>query len=226
MDLIYQISVWVIPLVIAIVFHEVSHGWVANMLGDPTAANRGRLSFNPVRHVDPVGTIGLPLVLAISGAPIFGWAKPVPVEFHRLRNPRLDMVLVALAGPAMNFFLGALAAAGIGMVVAIAGDAALAGAWRFVIDNLFNFLLINIFLAVFNLIPLPPFDGGHVVEGLLPRSMLPQYQQLARYGFPIMIVLVVVLPMLSPSLSVVQNIVGPIAEGIVRLFLGSALPAA
>ncbi|WP_264939301.1 site-2 protease family protein [Sphingomonas caeni] len=212
------------PLVIAIVFHEVAHGLVANMLGDPTAAERGRLSFNPIKHVDPVGTIGLPLVLAVSGAPIFGWAKPVPVDFARLRNPRVDMVLVALAGPLMNVFLGALAAAAIGLLASVTGDAAFTGMTRFLAENLFNFLMINIFLAVFNLIPLPPFDGGHVVAGLMPRSLLPAYAQVARFGIPIMFLVVLVLPMISPRLSIVQNVVAPIATGIVKLFLGSALP--
>ncbi|MEZ0242079.1 MAG: site-2 protease family protein [Sphingomonas sp.] len=217
-DLIYQIASWLVPLVIAIVFHEVAHGLVANMLGDPTAAERGRLSFNPIKHVDPVGTVGLPLLLAVSGAPIFGWAKPVPVDFRRLRNPRLDMVLVALAGPGMNFFLATLAV--IGLKFAGFTPYAAIEDQGFLIANLFNFLLINLFLAVFNLIPLPPFDGGHVVEGALPRSALPQYQKIARYGFPIMIVLVVVLPMISPQLSIVRQIVAPIVTGILILFLG------
>jgi Zn-dependent protease len=224
-DLIYSVSVWLVPLVIAIVFHEVSHGLVANMLGDSTAADRGRLSFNPIRHVDPVGTVALPMFLALVGGPVFGWAKPVPVEYSRLRNPRLDMVLVALAGPLSNLFLAALAAIALGVVVGSQGDAiADGGVWRFVIDNLFNFLLINIFLAVFNLIPLPPFDGGHVLEGALPRAMVPQYLRIARFGLPILIILLFVLPMLSPELSVVTKVVAPIAEWIVRLFLGSTLP--
>ena len=218
MDLVYSIAVWVVPLVIAIVFHEVAHGLVANMLGDPTAAQLGRLSFNPIKHIDPVGTVALPLVLAVSGAPVFGWAKPVPVDFRRLRNPRLDMVLVALAGPVSNLFLATLAAIAL-RLAGLSLDAPIDDQ-GFLIANLFNFLMINIFLAVFNLIPLPPFDGGHVLEGALPRSLLPQYQQIARFGFPIMIVLVVVLPSLSPQLNIVSKVVAPIAFGIVGLFLG------
>jgi len=218
LDLIYSIAVWVVPLVIAIVFHEVAHGLVANMLGDSTAADRGRLTFNPIKHIDPVGTVALPLILAVSGAPVFGWAKPVPVDYRRLRNPRLDMVLVALAGPAMNLFLATLAA--IGLRLAGLSLAAPIDDQGFLISNLFNFLLINIFLAVFNLIPLPPFDGGHVLEGALPRSALPYYQRVARFGFPIMILLVVVLPMLSPQLNIIKRLVAPIALGILGIFLG------
>src|SRR5438045_8940713 len=107
---VYQIAVWLIPLIIAIVFHEVAHGLVARRLGDPTAERMGRLSFNPFRHVDPCGTIVLPLILAVSHAPVFGWAKPVPVDYRRLRNPRRDMVLVALAGPGMNLLLAIVGA--------------------------------------------------------------------------------------------------------------------
>src|SRR5688572_1670458 len=98
-DTIYRIASWLVPLVVAIVFHEVSHGWVAHAFGDPTAKQQGRLTLNPIRHVDPIGTVGLPLILALSGAPVFGWAKPVPVRANRMRNPRLHMMLVALAGP-------------------------------------------------------------------------------------------------------------------------------
>src|SRR5215212_9229494 len=110
-NMIFQIAVWLVPLVIAIVFHEVAHGLVARRLGDPTAQQLGRLSLNPIRHVDPFGTVILPLILAISHAPVFGWAKPVPVDYHRLRNPRRDMVLVALAGPGMNLLLAVIGAA-------------------------------------------------------------------------------------------------------------------
>ena len=172
-NMLYQIAVWLVPLIIAIVFHEVAHGLVARRLGDPTAEERGRLSFNPIRHVDPFGTLILPMLLAISHAPVFGWAKPVPVNYARLRNPRRDMVLVALAGPGMNLLL-AIAGAAI-----LAGDAcAVGGAHglarpRFIASNALNFVLINIFLGVFNLLPVPPFDGGHVVEGLLPPHLRP-----------------------------------------------------
>lgn len=214
----YTIAVWLVPLVIAIVFHEVAHGWVARAFGDPTAARLGRLTLNPIKHADPVGTIGLPLILAITGAPIFGWAKPVPAVAGRLRNPRVHMMLVALAGPGINLLLALVAAIALGAVVT-PGETPV-GAMRFVTDNLLNFLLINIFLAVFNLIPLPPFDGGHVVEGLLPRRAVPAWQRLARFGFPLLIVLLLVVPMIAPQANVVARIVAPIARGVAGAFLG------
>jgi Zn-dependent protease len=210
-----------IPLIIAIVFHEVSHGLVANQLGDPTAREQRRLSFNPLRHVDPIGTVVLPLMLAVANAPIFGWAKPVPVEAARLRNPRVDMMLVALAGPLMNLFLGALATLALGLLFAVAGDGIEQGALRFLADNLVNFLMINIFLAVFNLLPIPPFDGGHVVEGLLPRPLAARYAAIGRYGFLILLLLIVVLPAIVPQANVVQRLVSPIVQAIAASFLGS-----
>ena len=216
----WQLATWLIPLVIAIVFHEVSHGLVANALGDPTARLRGRLSFNPIRHVDPFGTLLLPMILAVSGAPIFGWAKPVPVIAGRLRNPRWHMILVALAGPGMNFLLALVAA------LLLAGLFALAPtgiAWAFIGQNLLNFLAINIFLAIFNLLPMPPFDGGHVVEGLLPRRLAVHYRKLGRYGFLLLIVLLLVVPMLFPSANIVERLIGPPANWIIRALLPNSL---
>lgn len=214
----YTVAVWLVPLVIAIVFHEVAHGWVARVFGDPTAARLGRLTLNPIKHADPVGTVGLPLILAITGAPIFGWAKPVPVVASRLRNPRLHMMLVALAGPGINLVLALGAALALGLTVTPGVEPV--GVMRFVVDNLLNFLLINIFLSVFNLIPLPPFDGGHVVEGLLPRSAVPAWQRIARFGFPILIVLLLVVPMVAPQANIVAQVIAPIAQGVARAFLG------
>src|SRR3954463_7572562 len=156
-NIVYQIAVWLIPLVIAIVFHEVAHGLVARRLGDPTAQERGRLTLNPIKHIDPFGTVILPLLLAISHAPMFGWAKPVPVDYARLRNPRRDMVLVALAGPGMNLLLAIAGAALLAATVSLSGGAG-DGAARFIAQNLLNFIGINIFLGVFNLLPVPPFD--------------------------------------------------------------------
>ncbi len=212
----FQIASWLIPLVFAIVLHEVSHGWVANAFGDPTARRKGRLSLNPIRHVDPIGTVALPLVLAVSGAPVFGWAKPVPVVARRMRNPRLHMILVALAGPGMNLALGLIAAMAVALVRSIAPADAGIG-WEFLFANLVNFLVINVFLAVFNMLPIPPFDGGHVVQGLLPRPAAARYARLARFGFPLVIFLIVILPLLAPDANIVAAIVIPPVQAILEL---------
>ncbi|HVF94159.1 MAG TPA: site-2 protease family protein [Sphingomonas sp.] len=221
-NIVYRSAVWIIPLIIAIVFHEVAHGWMAKWLGDPTAAERKRLSFNPLRHVDPIGTVILPLGLAIASAPVFGWAKPVPVIAERLRNPRFGMIAVALAGPGMNLALATIAAVVLGVVGTALSPAQPGSVSGFLLSNLFNFLLVNVFLALFNLIPLPPFDGGHVVEGLLPRPLAAQYAKLAKFGFLIMIFLLVLIPMAFPSANIVARLVAPPAEAVVQMFLALA----
>jgi Zn-dependent protease len=216
-SLIFGIVTWLIPLVFAIVFHEISHGWVALALGDTTARDKGRLTPNPIRHVDPVGTIALPLILAVTGAPIFGWAKPVPVDARKLRHPRKDMMVVALAGPAMNLGLALVAA----ILVALLRATITTGGpfWLFVGYNLVNFVAINIFLALFNLLPIPPFDGGHIAQGLLPRPLAIRYAKLSRVGLPLLIFLLLVLPMLNPKLNVVAYVVGPPAHWLTGLLL-------
>lgn len=221
-NLLWSVGTWIIPLVIAIVFHEVSHGWVANMLGDPTAKLRGRLTFNPIKHVDPFGTVLLPMVLAVSGAPIFGWAKPVPVIMGRLRNPRSGMVLVALAGPGMNLLLALVAAVLIALLVAAAPQGMF---WVFIGQNLLNFMAINIFLAIFNMIPLPPFDGGHVTEGLLPPRIAVHYAKLKRYGLLLLVILLLVIPLLFPDANIIGRIIGPPAQWLMRLLLPASLQA-
>ena len=218
-NILYAIAVWLVPLVIAIVFHEVAHGLVAKRLGDPTAEARGRLSLNPIRHIDPFGTILLPLLLALSHAPMFGWAKPVPVDYRRLRNPRRDMVLVALAGPGTNLLLALIGAAILAITIMISGGAHNQGA-AIVAANALNFVLINIFLAVFNLLPIPPFDGGHVVEGLLPPALAISFRKIGRYSLLVFVLLILVLPTISPRADLVARVVSPIVGQITRLFLG------
>jgi Zn-dependent protease len=218
-NIVWRAAALLIPLIIAIVFHEMAHGYAAWALGDQTARRLGRLSPNPIRHVDPVGTVILPMMLAIAHAPIFGWAKPVPVVTSGMRHPKLDMALVAMAGPASNLVLGFLAAVAIRLFVAWQGEAVDAGVQSFVADNLINFLQINVFLAIFNMIPLPPFDGGHVVAGVLPAGLAEPYARLGRYGFLIMIVLLVILPSIAPEANFVARVIGPVADGVVRLFL-------
>src|ERR1700761_9731936 len=155
---IYAVSVWVIPLVIAITFHEAAHGFVAHRLGGNTAWQLGRVTFNPLRHIDPFGTLILPAFLLLSHAPfLFGYAKPVPVNFRNLRQPRIDMVWVALAGPATNIALALVAAAAFHLLAF-----APAGAAQWIADNLQNALVINVVLAIFNMLPIPPLDGGRV----------------------------------------------------------------
>ena len=221
MNVALDIAVWLVPSIVAIVLHEVSHGWVADRLGDPTARRLGRLTLNPVRHADPFGTVILPLLLAVAHAPIFGWAKPVPVDRDQLHHPRRDMVLVALAGPGINLALALMTAVALGLITDGTGAEAV-GAARYVAELLVNFILVNVFLALFNLIPLPPFDGGHVVAGLLPRRLAAQWARLARFGFPLLIVLLLVLPMISPRLNVVQRLVAPPANAVATWFLGLA----
>jgi len=211
----FHAATWIVPLVFAIVLHEVSHGWAALAFGDPTAKRKGRLSLNPVRHVDPVGTVILPLVLAVSGAPVFGWAKPVPVVARRMRRPRLHMMLVALAGPGMNLLLASVAAFALALLRWIAPVEGIG--WIFLETNLINFLLINVFLAVFNLLPIPPFDGGHVVEGLLPRSLALRYRRLGRFGFPLLIFLLVIVPWMAPEADIVARLVVPPVQWVIAL---------
>ena len=195
-------------LVLAIVFHEVAHGWTALALGDPTAQEKKRLSLNPIRHVDPIGTIVLPGFLALMGAPVFGWAKPVPVNKWRLRNPRFGMMVVAAAGPGSNLVLAAVGAIALGLFARLfAGP--IQGAADLLVVGLNYFILINIFLALFNLLPIPPFDGSHIVEGLLPPDAGRVYAKLRPFGFPLVFLILLVLPQLIPGFDLIDRYVLP-----------------
>jgi len=207
-------------IIVAIVFHEVAHGWAALALGDPTAKEQRRLTFNPLRHVDPFGTVILPGLLAATGAPVFGWAKPVPVNFRRLDNPRIGMMLVAAAGPGMNFALATLAAIVLGLT---AGNPLLVqGEGQMLLaSGLYTFILMNLFLGLFNLLPIPPFDGSHIVEGMLPDRAARVYSRLRPYGFPLLFVLLLVVPMVFPNANLIERIVMPPvmwAEGLLASF--------
>jgi len=198
----YDLSVWVLPLLIAITFHEAAHGFVAHALGDNTAWERGRVTFNPLKHIDPFGTLILPGVLLLAHSPfLFGYAKPVPVNFRALRHPRIDMVWVALAGPATNIILALIAALAFHALPVIPADAA-----RWVADNLRNALLINVVLAVFNMLPIPPLDGGRVAVGLLPKALAAPLARLEPYGMLILIGLLFILPTLGAQTGVDVNI--------------------
>jgi len=210
----------IIPLVLTIVCHEMAHGLVARALGDDTAARMGRLSFNPLRHVDLVGTIILPGMLALMHAPVFGWAKPVPVDKWRLHRPRHDMMLVGAAGPASNFVLAAVAAVVLGLMVRFGGGFAGTPLGAFALLNIELFLELNLFIACFNLLPIPPFDGSHIVEGLLPERLAAGYARIRPYG------MLVLMALIGGSLLVGHSLAEPLLLAPVEWLIGQYLQLA
>jgi Zn-dependent protease len=208
-SLVQKISIWIVPVLLAITVHEVSHGWIARKLGDNTAFMLGRLTLNPIKHVDPVGTILIPgLLLLMQAGFIFGYAKPVPINWKNLHSPKRDMALVAAAGPASNLVMavawGLLARLGL-----MLGEAGVALVYMGVAG-----ITINIILMVLNLLPLPPLDGGRVMTGLLPGPWAYKFSRIEPYGFFILIGLLVtgVLGMvLWPVISVVMSMVVPVS---------------
>lgn len=207
------LSVLVVPVLFAIIVHEVAHGWMAKFLGDPTAERLGRLSLNPVKHVDPVGTILVPgLLLLFKTGFLFGWAKPVPITWENLRHPKRDMALVAAAGPMANLVM-ALAWAGVVKLGEFLPPSALWAALPLAYMGLGG-ILINVLLMIFNLLPLPPLDGGRVAVGLLPGALSWRLSQLEPLGFPILLLL-----MLIPGL--LASIVLPPGDFVVRLIVNT-----
>jgi Zn-dependent protease len=212
----YTLSVWVLPVIVAITFHEAAHGFVAWRLGDSTAYRLGRVTFNPLKHIDPFGTILLPLLLFLSPVPfVLGYAKPVPVNFRALRRPRRDMVLVALAGPVTNLLLALASALAIHAALPVAGATG-----RWLVVTLTNSLLVNLVLAVFNMLPIPPLDGGRVAVGLLPRPLALPLARLERHGLLILIGLLFLLPWLGGRLGYDVNVLAWLIWKPVMLLLG------
>jgi len=188
-----QIALFAIPVILAVTFHEAAHGFVALYFGDDTAKRAGRLTLNPIKHVDLFGTIILPLLLILSNTGfIFGYAKPVPVNFAGLRNPRWDMIWVAAAGPAMNVLLAVVSA------VSLHGIGLLDGESGALLGNVLLLSVeLNLMLAIFNMLPLPPLDGSKVLAAFLPPSLMRRYLNFGRYGMTVLLLLLIVLPLLS-----------------------------
>ncbi|MGY4313802.1 site-2 protease family protein [Bradyrhizobium sp. JR3.5] len=215
----YDVSVWVLPLVIAITFHEAAHGFVAHRLGDDTAWKLGRVSFNPLKHIDPFGTLILPAVLLFAHSPfLFGYAKPVPVNFRKLNHPKLDMVWVALAGPVTNIILAAAAALAFHALPLVPAEAA-----KWTADNLKNAFLINIVLAIFNMMPIPPLDGGRVAVGLLPRPLAVPLARLEPYGMLILIGLLILLPVIGRQIGLNLDVISTILRTLTGYVINALL---
>ena len=205
-----QIAIWALPVLAAIVFHEVAHGWVAYRLGDPTAARMGRLTLNPLSHIDLFGTVLLPLLLIVMRAPfLFGYAKPVPVNYYNLNHPKRDMVWVALAGPMMNLLLalGSVLALKVLLSLEFSAQTPLASFWLAILTP-----LALVVLAVFNAFPIPPLDGGRVLVGLLPEPHASTLARVEPYGFLIILLLLMT--------DVMDGLIGPAIQFLLGIFDG------
>lgn len=216
-----QISVWALPIIFAITLHEAAHGFVADKLGDPTARMLGRITLNPIRHIDPLGTVLLPGLLLLTTGFAFGYAKPVPVNFRKLRHPRRDMVLVAAAGPGANLLMALIAVGLLHLAPFLPESAA-----QWLGSNCINAILVNVVLGVFNMIPLPPLDGGRVAVGLLPRALAYPLARVEPYGMMIVFFGMFLVPFVAAQVGVSFNpvfqLIGPVIERLVGLLLSLA----
>jgi Zn-dependent proteases len=217
--LVQQVSVVALPLVFAITLHEAAHGYAALALGDDTAKRHGRLSLNPLRHIDLFGTIILPAMLMVMGGFLFGWAKPVPVNFSKLKPSRMGMVLVAAAGPGTNIAMAVLA---ILLIRHVGGLPDPAVDWARL--NLANAIYLNLLLAVFNMMPIPPLDGGKVAVGLLPRPLGMRLARLENYGVLILLAALVLLPVIGrglglPWLDLFDSVIQPAINGLLGVLV-------
>jgi Zn-dependent protease len=210
-NVLQDIAVWALPTLFAITVHEVAHGWVARRLGDPTAEMLGRLTLNPVKHIDPMGTVVIPLVLLVFGGFVFGWAKPVPVAADNLRDPRRDMAFVAAAGPLANLVMALLWAL-VMKVGVMLGTTQLTWLGTPMVYMGFAGISINLVLMVLNLLPVPPLDGGRVLAGVLPDRMARQLGRIEPYGFMIVFALLL--------MGLLGRVLGPIVYGLRSLLMG------
>jgi len=213
LTLIQTIAVWILPVIFAITVHEVAHGWVAMKLGDRTAQMMGRLTLNPIKHIDPIGTLVVPGLLLMAGGFIFGWAKPVPVSWKNLNNPKKDMIWVALAGPAANLVMALFWAAimKIGSLLALSGNESMLA----LVYMGFAGIQINLVLMLLNLLPLPPLDGGRVLVGLLPGPLAWRVSRIEPYGFFILVGLLyfgvismILSPLMRGFMSIISSLFG------------------
>jgi Zn-dependent protease len=221
MDALYTASTWILPALLAITLHEAAHGFVAWWMGDPTAKQAGRVTLNPLRHIDPMGTVVLPAMLLLVKSPfLFGWAKPVPVDFHNLPSPRRDMAIVAAAGPGINLVQAYIALL-LFHLLPMFGQTA--DEW--VAQNLQNAIQINLILCVFNMLPLPPLDGGRVAVGLLPLTLARPLARMERYGMVLLLILLLAVPLAlsqfgidwNPLFSVITPVVNWLADSLLAL---------